>query len=220
MALVATYDDLGLGEKTRGLVDVVGRFQPPAVDLREHTRQYLVDVGHHLEANHLAGIVDEPALSHLPDEFTERVPEPVRVEEDDRLLMPAELPPRHDLDGLFERPNAARKDEEGIRLLVHPALPLVHVIDEDLLPVMREALTLNEESRHDAENLPSVLVGAQAGSTHQADLATAVDEAALRQGDDAPDLLGVPFERGIVPERGSTEDADGFNEGAYNPTGL
>ena len=46
-------------------------------------------------------------------------------------FVPAELRPRHLLDELFERADAAGKRHECVRLLEHQAFSLVHVLGHD-----------------------------------------------------------------------------------------
>jgi hypothetical protein len=95
----------------------------------------------------------------------QRRPVAVRVEQDDRAVVVAELLQRDDLDELLERADAAGEDHEGVALGVHAVLALPHRVGADELGDLRQGdLAGGEAVRDDAEDLPAGAIAARAAS--------------------------------------------------------
>ena len=72
--------------------------------------------------------------AHVIEQDAERVPEARDIDDQDRLLVAAELRPGELLDQFLERADAAGQRHEGIGLVEHGLLAHVHVgRDDDLL---------------------------------------------------------------------------------------
>jgi hypothetical protein len=69
----------------------------------------------------------------MVEQRAERVPEPLDVGEQNRLLVATKLRPGHLLDHLFKRADAAGQGDEGVGLVEHALLALMHVAGDDHL---------------------------------------------------------------------------------------
>ena len=75
----------------------------------------------------------------------------VHVEDQDRLLVAADLRPGELLDQFLQRPDPARKRDEGVRTLEHDALSLMHVAGDDpLLRALQHEFGADQKIRHHA----------------------------------------------------------------------
>src|SRR5690606_15819878 len=96
--------------------------------LQVRRSRVFVDRGQHL----FDRVADRPSVQQgcgrhaFPDTVLEhggkRFPEAVGVQEDDRLLVQVQSLPRQDFDGLFQRADAARRYDEGVRVVIHQQL--------------------------------------------------------------------------------------------------
>jgi hypothetical protein len=66
--------------------------------------------------------------------------------------------PRQQFDDLLKRADAAWSDDEGVGLVVHQRLALVHRGDDDGLDVIEQPLAAAQEGRHDADNAAACIV--------------------------------------------------------------
>src|ERR1700756_755801 len=75
----------------------------------------------------------EAAVADIADELEQLVPIAADIDDEDRLVVQAELLPGDHLEGLVERAEPARQNREGVRHLEHAALALVHRADDEKL---------------------------------------------------------------------------------------
>ena len=94
--------------------------------------QHVVDVGD-AHDQLTVGRAQEAGLDRAVEEVEQGLPEAVEVEHPDRLGVDAELGPRGDLGQLLERAEPTGQGEEGVGLLGHALLALVHRVDLDQL---------------------------------------------------------------------------------------
>src|SRR5687767_5001428 len=119
------------------------------------------------------------------------------VDQDDRLVVHAELAPGDDLEGLVEGPHAARQDYEGLRQVEHHALAGVHAVDdlEFREPAVTELCVL-QVLRDDADDLAAGRQRRVRHGPHEADSAAAIDETYAILPERAADV-GSDFEEGF-----------------------
>src|SRR5688572_11531561 len=86
------------------------------------------------------------------------------------FFMPAELGPGELLDCFFERADAARQRDEGVRTLEHDPFALVHVLGDDyFLRLLQHALTCDQKFRDHASDFAAVLEHRFGELTHEPD---------------------------------------------------
>ena len=124
------------------------------------------------------------------EEREQRRPISGDVDDDERLVVQAELPPGDHLDGLVERAEAARQHGEGVGDLEHALLALMHAADDDhVSDTGMRHFAVVEMTRDDAGDAPA---GGKRGigkRAHEADAAAAIDE------------LDMPDSASSVPRR-------------------
>ncbi|SVB04072.1 uncharacterized protein METZ01_LOCUS156926 [marine metagenome] len=70
--------------------------------------------------------MQETVALHRLEEAVNAVVEAADVEQRNRLVVVAKLPPRHRLEEFLHRPDAARERDVAVAQLMHLRLPLVH----------------------------------------------------------------------------------------------
>ncbi len=145
----------------------------------QHRQDVLRAVGDH--AGDLELRADEADTAHLVEEPHERIPEAGDIGEKHRLLVAPELRPGHLLDQLLQRADAAGQRDEGVCLLEHQHLSLMHVFgDDELGQLCHRALAALQEARNDPGDAAAAVEHRAGERSHEADGAAAIDEAHAR----------------------------------------
>ena len=103
--------------------------------------------------------------------------------------MQAEPGPAEHFDSLFQRADAARQHDEGVALVEHALFSCVHVVDDFVRDILKDALFLQQEARHDAEHFAAIGMSGAGTGAHQADPAAAIDEANILLGQGTSQIL-------------------------------
>ena len=105
------------------------------------------------------------------------------IDQDDRLVMQAELAPGQDLEGLVQRAEPAGHDGEGVGLLEHHVFALMHAVDHDQLGGAAMAdLVLSRWPGMMPTTSPPRGQGGVGEGAHQADAGAAIDQADMPRG--------------------------------------
>jgi hypothetical protein len=89
----------------------------------------------------------------------------------------AQAPPRQQFDGLLQGADGAGQHGEGVGLLEHPHLALMHGGDDDGLDFGQHQFLAGQEPRDDAQHpAAGAMSGAGAGA-HETDAAAAINQA-------------------------------------------
>ncbi len=100
------------------------------------------------------------------------------VDQDDRLVVHAELAPGDDLERLVQRAHAAGQNDEGLGQVEHHALAGVHAVDDlEFREAAVAELGLLQVFRDDADDLATRRQRGFRDRTHEADAAAAIDQA-------------------------------------------
>src|SRR6266576_4118190 len=146
------------------------------------------------------------------EQGAEWVPESFDVQNQNRLLVAAELRPGELLDELLERADAAWQRDEPIGAVEHRLLAHMHVgCDDDLLRAAQRLLAVLQKLRNNAGDVPAVVEHRSCDSTHQPARAAAVDEThAVDRQNFAEAARGI-HESGVGSRAGPAIDANRSN---------
>jgi hypothetical protein len=150
----------------------------------------------------------EAGRHDMVEERGERRPIAGDVDDEDRLLVQPELPPRQDFDRLVERADTARQHRERIGPLGHDTFALMHIGDDNMLaePAM-SGLTMFQMYRDDPGN-PAAAGHDRVGDTaHQPASAAAIDQLDPASREPGPKLARRGAIALIRAIRGATIDA-------------
>ena len=125
---------------------------------------------------------------------------PLDIGDQDRLLVPAELRPGELLDQLLQRADAARQRHEGVGVLEHDALSLVHVAGDDpLLHARQHVLAVDQEVRNYAGHHAAMVEDRIRQRAHQADRPAAIDQPDAVLGQDSSEPRAASTKAGLLP---------------------
>jgi hypothetical protein len=111
------------------------------------------------------------------EQFGERRPIAGDIDDEHRLVMQTELPPRQDFNRLVERADPAGQGSKRIGPFRHDALALVHVgHDDEVAEALMGGLTMLQVHRDDAGHSSAAGQRRVGGDAHQPVAAAAVDQ--------------------------------------------
>src|SRR5262249_33822299 len=176
----------------------------------EQLRQNLLDLLGHQESDRQAR-ADEVEPFLLLKQHAERLPEVGDVEDQDRFLVPAELRPGELLDQLLERPDTARKRDEGVGTLEHHPFALVHVgRDDPLLHAQQQAVrpAFQKAGGQPPARPPAVIEDGFGERSHQPHRPAAINQADAVLGENSAELPRRVHESWVVAGAGGAVDAN------------
>jgi hypothetical protein len=108
----------------------------------------------------------------------------------------------------------ARQDHEGVGMLEHLQLALVHGLHDDrLVELGMPRLALQQEAWDDPDHTPPGVEGSIGQHTHEADAAAAIDESPPVPGQDFAKFGRHVPGKTVIAEAGATKNADGRRKG-------
>jgi two-component system alkaline phosphatase synthesis response regulator PhoP len=121
--------------------------------------------------------LDESFRHGLVDEGGERRIEAAHVQQSARFAMQSELRPRHHLEELLKRADAARHGDEAVGELRHHRLARVHrIYDVQLGDAGLRDLSIGKRLRNHADDFSTVAHDRLGNHAHQPDAAPAIDQ--------------------------------------------
>ena len=180
---------------------------------RGDVRQYVLDAIGNEIFDRKSG-PDELRLFHVIEQRAQRIPEAFDVGDQDRFLVLSELCPGHLFDEFFERADAARQSHEGVGVVEHQLLALVHVVRHHDLAARHGVLAVDQELRNDADRFAAVVEDGARQFAHQADRSAAVHQTDLVLGQDFSERAGGLDEGRIGAGAGAAIDTD-FSDVAH-----
>lgn len=120
----------------------------------------------------------------MVEEAQEVIVEAIDVEQEDWLVVEAEGLPSEDFEHLFERSEATRKNEEGLRLFGHEGLASVHGVDDVKLgDAVVGDFEIDEDLWDDTDDVAAGCEGRLGDGLHKAYIGSAVYEADVAGGE-------------------------------------
>lgn len=163
------------------------------------------------EIIYFEAVADEVELAHMGEKDEQGFPEAVNVGKQNGFCVAAELGPGELLDEFFQRANTAGQSDKGIGAFEHELFAGVHVGDDDhVICAIEHDFALFEKFRDDACDFAAMIESSACESSHEADIAAAIDKADARFGQMDAELAGRAGENRIGAVAGTAIDADGL----------
>ena len=133
---------------------------------------------------------DETLLQRVIQKFQQAPVKTARIQQPERLLIPAELAPRQHLEKFLERPVAARQRDEAVRQLRHQRLALVHRFHHaQIRQLLVDDFLDDELFGNHADDVAAVFQGRVGQDAHQAGHAAAIDQFNFFAGEQRAEFL-------------------------------